>query len=1031
MEGLDWQTIQLPLAAGLLQRSDDRAKQPPYLDIAKDVQFDELGGLQTRYPYSAYTNAILGGGSLTNCRKLYANGRELLVFTDTGLYSWNAQLSKWVFKATHLAVKTEEEPVFITTEDQFGGDRAELDGVIVYAWETSSDAVEVGAIDKATGARLLDSYSIASARRVRVTALETAFLISWIDVINQELTSLLVESADVATISSITPTVISASTLGEMYDVQRIPGDDAAIGALSLGAGYRVFKLTAAGSLTSSDKIRDTDGPIAVACTPDGASLQVVRVKSASAEEIRGDLITISSLADTAHVNVKLADAYDSPVNQIAACFRSVQDSGEYRCYAFWHSDEDPASALFFTTESNWINTAGAIGTVNTRFAPLMAVASRAFDYAGQVYVHLAFAQTSEVASLATIGRFGFGSQLQNSYFLFRDDGLLCAKIAPSKAGGFSENDGHLPNVALVEGSTGYAWCGVERRIVPTEFDHAYADRGPRDVRIMFDSNEARRCVRLGETLYITGAELLQYDGSELVEVGFHVFPNYFALNELNGGSGSVEDGTYAYKPTWRSQNGKGEVDRSTTASIGTVTLSGGTPQRVNASGFPPLVATHKGTSVSLELWRTAKNPGDDVPFFLVTSLDPADTTGANRYINNDLANDTAANEDIDDSTWTDNLADADLLELPQNPEVGLVLEYMAPPPAMVAIASADRLFLSAIPGDPDRVVYSRQRGENEVASFHEELSFVVPREGGEITALGFLNETLIVFRETAIYALPGDGIDNAQGGSNFGPARLLSNDVGAVSHESVALTPSGLVFKSSKGWYLLNRGWSVEYIGASITDYDSEEPLAVHLVETQHQVRILTASRMLVWDYLAKQWAEWTVASGLDACLYSAAHHYLTATGPAAQLTTYTGLTFGLDVETAWIKPADLQGFVRIRKLQLLGALMSSDVNVIRIRIAYNYDDSSYVDDKYWDISPTTINRPLQLKIGPSRQQIQSIKIRITPMIRTEVISEDPEEPTITYGPPTGEAIKLTGLALEVGFKRGAYPRLPAAQRS
>ncbi len=185
----------------------------------------------------------------------------------------------------------------------------------------------------------------------------------------------------------------------------------------------------------------------------------------------------------------------------------------------------------------------------------------------------------------------------------------------------------------------------------------------------------------------------------------------------------------------------------------------------------------------------------------------------------------------------------------------------------------------------------------------------------------------------------------------------------------------------------------------------------------------------MLVWDYLAQQWGEWTISGGLHACMWSGAHVCLGAAGPLLQETAYTALTYGLDVETAWIKPADLQGFSRVRKLQILGEYRSVDLTHLRVRIAYNYS-ATYVDDKYWPVSPTTVGGPLQLKIGPRRQQVQAIKIRITAIRRFVMMTEESLLVTIN-GAPTGEAMKLTGIALEVGLKRGLYPRLSAAQRS
>jgi hypothetical protein len=117
MQGLDWQTVQLPLAAGINQKMDSRALQPPELTRAVDVQFEELGGLQTRKPFgvSAGALAIVGGGSINvaDVRRFCQNGDELLLFTkDSALLAQRSELSRWVLKGTHLAVKVDEQPRF-------------------------------------------------------------------------------------------------------------------------------------------------------------------------------------------------------------------------------------------------------------------------------------------------------------------------------------------------------------------------------------------------------------------------------------------------------------------------------------------------------------------------------------------------------------------------------------------------------------------------------------------------------------------------------------------------------------------------------------------------------------------------------------------------------------------------------------------------------------------------------------------------------------------------------------------------------
>jgi hypothetical protein len=236
------------------------------------------------------------------------------------------------------------------------------------------------------------------------------------------------------------------------------------------------------------------------------------------------------------------------------------------------------------------------------------------------------------------------------------------------------------------------------------------------------------------------------------------------------------------------------------------------------------------------------------------------------------------------------------------------------------------------------------------------------------------------------------------------------------------------------------------------------------------------------------------------------------------------------MDIETPWIKLDDLQGFGRVRRVLVLGEYASA--HRLRIRIARDYKATAlevwdYFDDQYWDPSPTTIGGPEQVRIGPSQQQCQSIKIRISATgaevaaMRASGTLEPTGSDTFTLGTvyssvvgaigntrslhfdlsgsgagsyqenfdgtatyyyepfvttiedvistmsgvlslflpltgsgtinrfeagftialsggadayypdaPSGEALKLTGLALEIGQKRGPYRMLPSAQK-
>lgn len=986
-DGFDWQPRHISFRHGLLQKADDRARSDVFLDIATDVQYDELGGVQLRFPFAASifgSGAIFGGGTLANCRYLAVVNDELCVFTDTALYSWNEQLDKWVLRSTHLAVSVDERPAFVTSDDQVTSDRAELNGTILFAWSVNNATVYVVAIDKTTGSVLMAPTALAAGTfsRPRLVSLASKILLFWTAA--TDLFVIAVDPASPATALGGAATTVLATNANLYYDVVKAGTQDLCVGAIrrQTTTSYTAFTVTPALTVTTSTKARTCDGPIAVATIPDGTQIQVVRGNGTA---IQGDLLTTSTLADV-FTGQAIGTASVS-LQQVSVAFSTVQVGGFYVAHAFW-SRAESATGTDGTLDHGSVDTNNTVGSSSTLVRKL-GLASRAFPAGGRVFIWGAFARDNEVTGLSGAVSAGVRAQLQNTYFLYRDDGFLVSKALFDVAGGHAALTGILPGVAPTS-VTGldFAWAGTRRRIIQlggTKHE-GFEARSPVDVRFSFDSNLSRRSAAMGRTLYVTDSIPLQYDGTGLYEVGFLTYPyNFFVTT---GGGGSLTAGDYVYKSTVAWTNAMGEKERSTTAMAALITAPGANQNAIQVNALNYTKKTGTGATPTVEVWRTEVDPIEDSPFYLVSGKDPNVLAGAgndNGYIPN--LHTAAVVPPTGFFVMNDDFADTTLITKEKDPEAGLVLEKLAPPGASLIVTTDTRVFLAGVPGDPDAVWYSRLRNEGEVASFHDGNRALVPRPGGAMTALAIHQETPTVFREAAIYRLLGEGKNNTGQGNNY-VAIDVPGGVGAVNQESVATTPLGTIFKSRKGWYLLTPGWSVIYIGDRVSDYDGETVKGVSTVEDKHQVRILSGTRMIVWDYSAVteeaplgQWFEWTVGTAVHSIIWRGQYVALTPTGPTAQRTEHTGGDYGIDVETANIKLADLQGAAAVRAFQILGEYRSSFL--LWVRVAYNYGRSGstpvYVDSKVWTPSPTTVGGPLQLRHGTKRRRCESIKIRLT----------------------------------------------------
>lgn len=984
---MPYEMIDIPLNAGLNTKADAKSLNPPDLVAASDIQFDDVGGIQTRPQFQAITDAA--GNTIADIRKLAVYQDELVAFSKDKLWSYSSGDGLWTERAEYLAVKVDEDSRFVTTGEQFDCDRAELGGIVMFCWsETTPSGTTsyVAAVDKASGSVKLGKTALASGEvRPKLLAGGTRiFLICH----GSSANTLVCRAYDPATLTADTGSV--AVTSLDAFDAIVNPTNTGEVlAAGSRASNYRIYSFQSdATATTEATRTITTDGAIAIAMNE--ADGEIAIVYSATGQ-IKADFYdeAYASVANDIAVGTGIGVTTD----QVSAIYQGDSD-----LRVFWSNGESTSFTPAFTVETNTCTNAGA--DTETVVAMRVGLASKPFIHDSQVFIWVAFAGVSTGA---------ITGQLQNAYFLFRSDGLLVAKAVATSAGGFAINEGHLPTVQPL-GSGSFAWCGIQRGIVILGQDQkGYSARSPQEIVFEFDSNEARRTAQLGKTLYIAGGIVSQYDGSNIAELGFHAFPWHLSIS---AGATGLLTGSYNYKQTYSWFNAQGEFERSTTASIATSATLSTDKATVTGINLHLSAKTGDGGEVSIEYWRQVASAPFGAPFYLVSSRDPA-ATGDNKYQENSLVGGSI-------TSFSDNISDADLISRPTNEEnAGLSLESLAPTAAKIVIATQERLIFAGIPGAPNRVSYTLLRKNGEVARCNDALSVDLPSEGGDVTAIGFLNETLIVFKEHAIYALPGDGYDNNGGGQNYGPARILNSDVGALNAESVALTPKGLVFKSAKGWFLLDHGQSAIYVGGAVADYDSETILAVCSMEDQQQVRFQTASRLLVWDYLVNQWSSWSLSGSVDGVVWNGVHHLVNATadGIIAQADTHSGAGDlpQLDLETAWVKPDGLQGYALVRRLLLLGERLGA--HDLRIRVAYNYDDT-WIDDKTWTVSPAVAGT-LQLEHGLSRPKCESVKFRITAQAIGAATA------------PVTSALNLTGMSLEVKRKNNHFGKgMGAAQK-
>lgn len=485
---------------------------------------------------------------------------------------------------------------------------------------------------------------------------------------------------------------------------------------------------------------------------------------------------------------------------------------------------------------------------------------------------------------------------------------------------------------------------------------------------------------------------------------------------------------SYEYVACWKWIDSKGYIHRSTT-SIPLVQAN--IPEGSSVTISVPILDLTTKEDVILEVYRT-ENLGN-IPHLVTSQTVPNYVIKDSNIIRQNIY-------------VIDDIADADILANEVIYTLGNVLDNQPPPACNFIAAFKDRLFVAGL-DNKNLIQYSKiSTPENHdfAVGFNDGLFIELNSQGGAIQALAVMDEKLIIFKETQIYLLVGDGPSNTGDNATFIAPELISSDTGCSSPNSIQITPSGLMFKSPKGIYILGRDLQLSYIGAPVAKFNHLNVVSTALMNTTSEVRFYTSDGpCLVFDYLIQQWSSFTNYECSDAILFNKIQYLIRSNGQIFAEdsnsfidTTLDGYTsyVSLKIETSNLSLANLEGFQRVYRLQILGELFGP--HMLRIEAAYDFspvyssqavfDASSVLSTAYGSPAGSLygaqntiyggVFNPYLIEVHLRQQKCTSIRFRISD-------EQDPNNLTTTAG------LSLSSFALQVGQKTG-LEKLPSGKR-
>lgn len=989
---------------GLDTNADPKSAPPGILDVADNVFFKRKGTgpgaeLRKRFGYTPRATSILTGGSVGGGRKLCNFNSEQLILDKTGLFSWDAQASKWNTMASAPSVPLctlSAEPVSATRlsaletcDSAYGGGY-----VCVVSGQGPNQPSHLTVISLATGVRVLDTnlaWSVTTGiQEIRVVALATVFMI----VASFQTGNLLASK----TIAFASPTTVSAevsvsatagrSGTGPFWDMQRAGANDWAMIAV---------QTTTPNVTTVRWNSNQTSGGTATGVSP--ADSQGFTWLTWDYSDGNGYLSTVSTSLGLRTFTVTATTAAVSATTVNDATVAAVRSLAGYRAVA--------TNNIFVSrTASTSVNartersTGGAVAVYQGGAEPC----GKPFLKNGRYFLPCSFDNLDTAIPTA-----GIQLDLRSYFVLDVTNTAAFTGVVVSKAF-FGEGSGYVGRSTsggvVIQAVTSFADIDANRTaiVLRRRASDSYVvgspsliDSNVRDVWLVtmdFSQPAASPAATAGENLFLPGGSVKEYDGTTLAEAGFHVIPEYPTPTVAAGGYGAGTAGSVGVIICWKYTDNRGQVRHSAPSQAQFATTTGA--NGITTISCQTCRLSERATQVTIEVYLTAVN-------------------GSVFYLVGQVGNDQTA-DTVTFTTGATLAGGAGPILAQQQAQLYTTdgtLAHGPLPPARLMAAWRGRIFMAGTEDNTDLWV-SDEWFAGEGIYFSSANVISMEKEGGPITALSEMDDRLIIFKRSALYELVGGGPSPSGDGNFDQPARITAT-VGTIVPESVVKTPQGLMFQSLRGFYLLPIGGGLPIrLRAPETQVENNTVTGAAVIENLEQVRFMAGNGALVYHFgvLDEQGVgRWTTQSAffnvVDCAVFGGKFCYLTSAGVVNEESSGwddNGSAITAQVRFAWLSPGGLFGDVRLWSM-----MPTIDVFTgFTLNLACEVDFIVGAVQSPSLVIAATGSPSLELK--PARQDAESYRFTIS-------------ETSTTQG------FRLSGITLELGSE-GALKRTATTAR-
>lgn len=1004
---LQKQNLNINFAQGLDTKSDPFQVQPGKFLALQNSVFTKTGLLQKR-------NGFKQLSSLPDSSSTYTatfNGN--LTAIGNSIYGYSQGSASWVNSGQIQPVTMDVLPLIKNNFNQVQSDSAICSNGLMCVGYTESTggsiAYKYAILDSTTGQAIVSPIAIpvptgAVSGSPRVFLLDDQYFIL-------VFTTLILGTSHLQyiCISAQNPTIATvANDIASSYIPTQALSFDCIASGVNLYIAYNTTTGGQAVNVTLLTKFRASQG--LSAATALNFAGQKATIMSMCQDSTGNSPIIWASYYDSASgdgyslavdVNLNVILAPTKIINSVSGVLNITCAAQNQLCTTYYersnnYSYDAAIPTHFISTVS--VTQAGVVGTTSVVIRSL-GLASKAFELGSSMYF---------------LGV--YFSQFQPTYFLINaTTGTIAAKLAYGNAGSYLTYG--LPEVN-VNGSIAqvdYLFKDLIEAVNKTQgiTNNAgiYSQTGV-NLATFNLTKDGINSVEIGGNLNISGGFMWSYDGIKATENNFFVYPDNVEVTTTTG-SGGLSAQQYFYQVIYKFTDNQGNAFRSAPSVPVSITTT--TASSTNTINVPTLRLSYK-TNVTIEVYRWSVGQQN---YYQVTSV----------------TNPTLNNPAVDSIQFVDTLADSAILGNSLIYTTGGVIENISPPSPEVMTLFRSRLFL-VDSEDKNLLWYSKQVVEATPVEMSDLFTiFVAPTQGaqgstGDITALSALDDKLIIFKRDAIYYLTGNGPDNTGANNDFSEPIFITATVGCINQNSIVMMPMGLMFQSDKGIWLLDRSLNTRYIGAAVEAYNTSLVFSALNIPATNQVRFtLNDDVTLMYDYYFDQWGTFNNIPAISSTLYQGLHTYINDFGQAFQENPGNYLDGSnpvlMSFQTSWFNLAGLQGYQRAYFLYMLAEFYSP--HKVQIQIAYDYapapsQNSLIIPDNYsapwggdetWGQSSPWGGTPTleQWRVFFQQQKCQAFQVYFNEIFDS------------SYGQPASVGLKVSGLNLVVGMKKGYVP--------